>query len=333
MNKITFFIVGLALITVSACTDNDFDNNGVEIPNFNFSKTIVFEDSLSTYNIFTGKMSELNPSEGFEELALSSVLFTDFAEKQRLVKIPPGKKMIKSPDGSIQFPDGTVLTKTFFYADDERDPSLGRRIIETRLLIKESSTWNVATYVWNQEQTAATLELNGITTQVSWINEAGANKTISYKVPTENQCMTCHQSNGTMSHLGPTLTNLNREVEKDSQQVNQISHLQRIGFMEDFDLAEVPSMVNYKDGQASLSDRGRAYLAMNCAHCHNPKAWDTPAGKDLDFRYNTAFGQTGISDAKDRIIRNVMDGDMPFIGTTVMDHTGVALIVEYIESL
>ena len=79
--------------------------------------------------------------------------------------------MIKSPDGSIQFPDGTVLTKTFFYADDERDPSLGRRIIETRLLIKESSTWNVATYVWNQEQTAATLELNGITTQVSWINE------------------------------------------------------------------------------------------------------------------------------------------------------------------
>lgn len=92
-------------------------------------------------------------------------------------------------------------------------------------------------------------------------------------------------------------------------------------------------MVDYTDVNASLSDRGRAYLAMNCAHCHNPEAWDIPAERDFDFRHATSFEQTGIQFEKDKISRNITNGEMPFIGTTMLDEEGVALLVEYIESL
>ena len=92
-------------------------------------------------------------------------------------------------------------------------------------------------------------------------------------------------------------------------------------------------MVDYNDLNASLSDRGRAYLAINCAHCHNPQAWNIPAEKNFDFRHEIPFELTGIQNGKDKISRNVLNQEMPFIGTTMMDEEGVALLIEYLNSL
>ena len=146
MTKKVFYIIGLILLIVSACQKNDGDFE-VQIPDFNFPETVSFESKLSDYNIFEGTPSALKPTDDFELLELSSSLFTDYAHKQRLIKVPKGFKIFKLRDGTLDFPDGTILTKTFFYYDDDRDTSLGKRIIETRLLIKESGTWNVATYL------------------------------------------------------------------------------------------------------------------------------------------------------------------------------------------
>ena len=332
MTKKVFYIIGLILLTISACRKND-DDVEVEIPDFNFPQTISFETSLSAYGIFDGAPSDLHPSEDFELLELSSALFTDYAHKQRLVKIPEGTSMTKSGDGSLDFPDGTILTKTFFYFNDERDTSLGKRIIETRLEIKESGTWNIATYLWNESQTDATLKLDGQDTPVSWINSQGNNLSTVYHVPTQNECMTCHQTSSKMSPIGPTLLNLNRTVDRDSIELNQLTHLQSIGILEQFSVTDIPQMVDYKDLNASLSDRGRAYLAINCAHCHNPKAWDIPAEKDFDFRHEIPFELSGVQNGKDKISRNVLNQEMPFIGTTMMDEEGVALLIEYLNSL
>ncbi|MCP4522455.1 MAG: hypothetical protein GY827_12310 [Cytophagales bacterium] len=232
-----------------------------------------------------------------------------------------------------KFSDGTILTKTFFYFKDERDTSLGKQIIETRLLIKKSGIWNVATYQWNESQTDATLELNGLNTQFSWIDANGKTLSTLYHVPTQNECMACHQSNSTMSPLGPTATNLNREVVRNGIEVNQITHMQSMGILDNFPVDQVHQMVNYKDKNASLAERGRAYLAMNCAHCHNPKGWDTPAQEGFDFRYDTPFDQTGIQDDQNEIRNNVVNGQMPFIGTTMLDEEGVALLVEYLDGI
>lgn len=332
MNKVVFAIV-CTLIVIASCRKNDFENHKVEIPEFNFPQTISFESNLSAYNIFEGTPSNLVPSEDFEILELSSVLFTDYAHKQRLIKVPEGTSISKSGDGSLDFPDGTILTKTFFYFSDERDTSLGKRIIETRLEIKKSGIWNIATYLWNEKQTDATLKLDGQDTPVSWINAQGNNRSTLYHVPTQNECMTCHQSNSKMSPIGPTLLNLNRTVNRDSSELNQLTHLQSIGLLEQFSVADIHQMVDYNDLNAPISERGRAYLTINCAHCHNPNAWNTPAEKDFDFRHEIPFELTGIQNGKDKISRNIINQKMPFIGTTMMDEEGVSLLIEYLNSL
>ena len=332
MKKALVCILGFLVIIINSCGDSNF-NFGVEIPDFDFPQTIDFGDSLSTYQIFEGTPSDLIPSDDYKLLELSSVLFTDYAYKQRLVKIPDGTQMTRLDDGSIDFPNGTILTKTFFYYNDERDTSLGKRIIETRLLIKESNTWNVATYIWNENNTEADLKLDGADTQVSWIDLNGNNNSTLYHIPNENECIACHQSNSTMIPLGTKLRNLNRTVERDGTSLNQLHHLQAVGILNDFEISQVPSIVDYNDGNNSLSDNAKAYLDLNCSHCHNPNAWDEASKKEFDFRYEVSLNQSGILSEEDKIIEVLQEREMPFIGTSILDQNGIDLVIEYIESL
>lgn len=325
-------ITVLSIFIIISCNDNDFRIRA-EVPDFNFPQTVLFEENLSAYNIFKNTPSDLIPADDFQLLELSSVLFTDYAHKQRLVKIPNGTQMVRLSDGSIDFPDGTILSKTFFYYNDERDTSLGKRIMETRLLIKENNTWNVATYTWNDAQTNATLELGGMNTQVSWINSNGSSVSTIYHVPDENECIACHQSSSATIPLGTKLRNINRIVERNGVSINQISHLQSIGILNDFQVSQVPHIIDYADNSHSLSERARAYMDLNCSHCHHPDAWERPAEENLDFRYETPLNQTGILDEQNDITELVSEGEMPLIGTTIIDQEGVSLIIEYIESL
>ena len=334
MKNYLFYFLGLVIILANSCKNNNFrDEEYVQIPDFDFQKSIKFKESLSEYKIFEGLPSDLVPSKDFHLLELSSKLFTDYAHKQRLVKLPAGTKMKKLEDGSVEFPNGTILTKTFFYYNDERDKSLGKQIIETRLEIKENDIWNVATYIWNKQQTDATIETNGLETKISWISDNGTTRSTNYQVPTENQCMTCHQSNSKMTPLGPTLRNLNRTVYRDSTNLNQIDYLQSVGILNEFDISQINNIVDYKNTKASLTERSRAYLDMNCAHCHNPKGWDESTQRRFDFRYETPLEQTGFLRKKEKVVNTMMRGKMPFIGTTMLDEEGIELINEFTGSL
>ena len=331
--KGTYCALGALLIVLSACQKDDFRDRRVDIPEFSFPSTVQFEHDLSAYDLFQGAPARLIPSADVELLELSSVLFTDHAHKQRLVKIPEGTQLTRSADNTIDFPDGTILVKTFYYYLDERDTSKGKNIIETRLLIRKNGKWNAATYMWNESQTDASLTTSGSTKLISWNDHLGQNRSVEYRIPTENDCMACHQTSSSISPLGPTLLNLNRPVVRHGVITNQLHHLQVIGLMDNFDVTQVPKMVDYMDKTADLDERARAYLAMNCAHCHNPNGWRIPAEKDLDLRYETPFEGTGIHAGKERIKRNLLNQDMPFIGTTTLDVEGVALILEYLDTL
>ena len=329
-----YYLIGLASILIIACRQEGFGpEREVEIPDFNFPETVVFEEKLSAYNIFEGASADLVPAQDFHLVELSSILFTDYAHKQRLVKVPDGKKIVRLSDGSIDYPDGTILTKTFFYYTDERDRSLGKRIIETRLEIKENGNWNIATYTWNQEQTEATLALAGSDTQVSWVDADGMSQSTLYHVPSQNECIACHQSNSSMAPIGPSLRNLNRMVERDGASINQLSHLQALGVLTDFDVSQVSKIVDYHNTSFSLKERARAYLDMNCSHCHNPSGWEGATERQFDFRYETSLEQTGILFEEEKIANALLDQEMPFIGTTLLDQEGVNLVIEYIEGL
>ena len=329
--KRILFLLGVVM-GISACDQDRFDL-AVEIPDFDFAETVVFKDSLSSYNIFQGSPSDLLPTADFHLLELNAVLFTDYAYKQRLIHVPDGFQVGKEADGTLDFPNGTLLTKTFYYYLDERSPELGKRIIETRLLIKQNDAWNLATYIWNEEQTEATLELDGLDTSVSWINKDGKNISTLYHVPTQNECMACHQTDLTLTPIGPKLRNLNRTVERSGDAVHQIEYLQSLNILSDFDHNQIPLLPDYKNSQVNIADRARAYLEINCAHCHNPQAWEAPAERDFDFRYETAFSDTGIRFETEKISDALLEMDMPFIGTSLLDEEGVNLLLEYFDGL
>ena len=333
MNRFLFALASFVVITMLSCSEGDRNNDEVQVPNFDFPMTVLFADSLAAYGIFEGDPSQMIPSEQFQLLELSSVLYTDFAHKQRLISVPSGTSMTRLEDGSIEFPDGTILTKTFFYYHDERDTSQGQRLVETRLLIKEAGLWNAATYVWDDTQTGARLMTAGSETKVSWIDDSGLTMTIQYLIPSGNECIACHQSDDRLIPLGTTLRNLNRPVIRSGISQNQISHLQSVGILNDFGLSLVPQIVDYNDSSQSLADRARAYLHLNCAHCHNPSAWEEPSDEDFDFRYESTLTQTGIINERNEVREVLLEGEMPFLGTTIIDQEGVDLVVRFIDSL
>jgi hypothetical protein len=121
----------------------------------------VLLPKLSDYNIFTGDPAALTPGNRFHLYELATGLFTDYAEKQRLIKVPANQTIMAVNDGLPQFPDGTLLVKTFYYFNDKRNASKGKRIIETRILIKNNGQWVAGTYVWNKEQSDAVLLTGG----------------------------------------------------------------------------------------------------------------------------------------------------------------------------
>ena len=76
-------------------------------------------------------------------------------------------------DEAFEFPVGTVIAKTFAFPHDAREPVAGRRLIETRILKREPDGWVGLPYIWNKEQTEATLDVAGDTVDVSWVHTDG----------------------------------------------------------------------------------------------------------------------------------------------------------------
>ncbi|HEY0667357.1 MAG TPA: hypothetical protein VGD22_04220, partial [Sphingobacteriaceae bacterium] len=80
---------------------------------------------LSDYKIFQGSPANLIPANDYKLYELSSQLFTDYAEKQRLIKVPGTAQITATGDGLPHFPDGTIMVKTFYYYLDKRTQNKG----------------------------------------------------------------------------------------------------------------------------------------------------------------------------------------------------------------
>ena len=286
---------------------------------------------LSDYAIYQGDATDLKPNSDYKLYELSSQLFSDYAEKQRLIKIPIGTKLKAVNDRLVKFPEGTIIVKTFYYFNDKRDESKGKKLIETRLLVKKNAEWKVGTYMWNEEQTEANLIKSGMKKTVNWIDEKGTEDVISYHIPNNNECRTCHGTGSVTMPIGPKVRNLNFDVVRNNVLQNQLIYLSKEGVMNTVNPKDFIILPNYKDTTLPLEKRARAYFEINCAHCHNENGF--ASHKDLRFAYEHSLQKTKILDVKNRIINRTQKGKMPKIGITVTDKDGIALIKKYIESL
>src|SRR5262245_37972338 len=94
-------------------------------------------EKLSQYGLFAGNGSTQEPLPGVVPYDLNTPLFSDYTDKFRFVKLPPGTSAQYDAQDAFEFPVGTIIAKTFAYPKDAREPALGRRLLETRILKRE----------------------------------------------------------------------------------------------------------------------------------------------------------------------------------------------------
>lgn len=295
------------------------------------NNNIVFQSKLSDYNIFKGNISHLDPTDSFHIYRLSSQLFTDYAEKQRLVKLPAGTKLSAVDDKLLAFPDGTMLVKTFFYYADKRDTTKGKRVIETRILIKHHSRWNVATYVWDESQTDAYLQTEGSDMPVSWIDHSGSIQYINYHIPSNNECATCHNQNKNVIPIGPKVRNLNLDIIENGIHQNQLSYFVHLGILNPVNPASFSKLPDYNDESNGLEKRARAYFEINCSHCHKQGGYN--GNRPLYLAYENSFEDANLGRYQDLIVLRMSQRRMPKLGTTTLHKEGFALIRAYVDSI
>jgi uncharacterized repeat protein (TIGR03806 family) len=234
---------------------------------------------LSDYRLFTDAGAD-RPNGRVVPYTLATPLFTDHAEKSRLVFTPVGARIGYTATGVLDFPVGAVLVKTFAYPADLRRPGRDVRKLETRLLIRKASGWTAQTYVWNAEGTEAVLKRAGARLPVRFTDPKGVQVDLDYAVPNQNQCKTCHQVEGAVAPIGPKARNLNREVAlAGGRRANQLEHWRSAGLLDGAPPpADRPRLAAWDDAAEPLEARARAYLDVNCAHCHSPSGSASNSG-------------------------------------------------------
>ena len=267
---------------VCAVTDGD----GVGVP-----LTGELCNRLSTYRLFDDVVAQA-PTAGLVPYDLNTPLFSDYTDKLRWLWLPPGEAMTWSDQDSFAMPVGTLIAKTFAYPLDQRDRSLGRRLLETRLLVHQQDGWKAASYVYDPAgedapggpgELEATLAKGGAFLDVAWIDVAGATRTNHYAVPNINQCGQCHEeTEDLVGPIGPKARHLNRP-DPDGEG-NQLAGLVARGQLTGAPApAAWPATPRFDDEAAPLEARARGWLDINCAHCHNPRGAARTSGLDLSL--------------------------------------------------
>ncbi|WP_338732340.1 SO2930 family diheme c-type cytochrome [Mangrovimonas cancribranchiae] len=353
----TPFILGITLLFSCSSDNNDY----IEKPQDEQTSPVVFDidnvpyQNLSDYHFFEGDISNLQPVYGVLPYNLINPLFSDYAKKQRFVWMPKNTSATYISDGDIlDFPEGTVLIKNFYYTNVL--PNDTKKIIETRLMIKKPTEWVFANYVWNNDQNEAYLDLDGSFEDFQWNDESGNLNTVNYRVPSGAECHTCHKYGEVSIPIGPKPRNLNTSYNYSDGVKNQIQKWREFGYLNDISSEDVNAMPSWKDTNVSLGLRARAYLDINCAHCHSEQAHCAYRPVRFDFESSENPTNQGVCIEPDTDLgvglthivtpgnpsRSVMhyrisatdeSVRMPLLGRTLVHQEGVTLIENWIASL
>ena len=255
----------------------------------------VIPEQLEAYGVLKSDGKTLAIAGNTLVYGLASPLFTDYALKFRTISFPEGARVGYREQGVLDFPVGTTISKTFYYARDTQTPGgwlktttplegetidlVKHQLLETRILQKQADgTWLANAYVWNEAQTAATLRRIGKTIPGTLRDpQTGQTQALAYGVPNARQCQSCHGVDATQGQagiqpIGPTARFLNLDYGYTAGKLNQLTRLGQLAAWDQFpaDAAQVPRNVAYADAKsAPLAERARAYLEINCAHCHH----------------------------------------------------------------
>lgn len=224
-------------------------------------------EKLADYGLFTDAAAHV-PAAHVQRYTLNTQLFTDYADKARYAFVPPGTAAQVDAGGQIEWPIGTTLIKHFQYGE-----GAALRRLETRLLVRQSSGWLPLSYVWNEAQTEARLQRAGQTISLTIPTPQGV-KQIDYQVPNQNQCKQCHQQSGAVTPIGPSLANLNAG--------GQLQRWANSGTLQNLP-ESLPRLARWNDPSEPTDARARAWLDVNCGHCHSRAGFASNSGLYLQY--------------------------------------------------
>ena len=228
----------------------------------------AFPSKLSDFKFFKDSSAQI-PHDDVIPYELISTLFSDYSYKQRWVYVPKDKKAEYQENWVFDFPEGSALIKTFYYPVDERNPEMGKNLLETRLLLKKEDGWEAVSYAWNEEQNEAFKKIAGKTINVSWTDFMGEVRDVRYRVPNINPCKECHAADDKITPIGPKARNINKEYDFNDGEFNQLVYWMNRDIIDDYPL-DLISPVDWTDETQNINDRVRSYLDVNCGHCHSP---------------------------------------------------------------
>ncbi|WP_144206613.1 SO2930 family diheme c-type cytochrome [Shewanella donghaensis] len=327
--RIVYFILLSVFISLSACgggdskdnnTDSNDDNAAVippidSIPDPEIDPDDVCQQSsteinwqalmtkdcnnLSDYSLFIeSSIPTTSPREPGKSYQLSTELFSNYASKYRFVFLPDNKAMQFQAQTSFDFPVGSVLVKTFALPFDTQVTTPdNEKLIETRLLIHRETGWTALTYQWQQGQ--ALLSIAGANVMHT-MNNQGESISFEYHIPNKAECKICHQvTDKEISRINPIGLKahlLNRLIPaSNGELVNQLSRWSSQGMLNGLpELDSVAQSFALSNDAASLTNRAKGYLDVNCAHCHSADGFASISGLRLNYHIDHSTFEYGV---------------------------------------
>jgi uncharacterized repeat protein (TIGR03806 family) len=329
----------------------------------------TFEETLPQALSLTGaftNLGNLTPSEGIIPYKLVEPFWSDGALKKRWIGIPndgthdtPEEQIKYSENDNWELPIGSVLIKHFEMPIDENDISVTKRL-ETRFSVKAADgNFYFVTYKWNDAQTDAILLTSGLDETLNITMLDGSIESQVWTYPGRSDCITCHnESTGGTIGIRTRYLNENITYPETTKTANQLVTLSHLGILDEVITdADTESLLTYKslnDSNASLDEKARSYLDLNCAYCHQS---GSGVRADFDLRMTLNLEETGLLNAGIYNSLNVpnekilAEGDpersilylraksietgiaMPAIAKNKIDQEGVDLLKLWIEQL
>ncbi len=271
------------------------------VPNPGAAAHSDFPRRLSQTGLFASTRDH-RPAPGVVPYTINAALWSDGAAAERFLAIPGSAAIEVDQQGNPHFPDQSVLVRTVSIEREPKKPATRRRV-ETQILHLDAQTWKPYSYLWNDDQTDATLVEPGGTTipTLAVHSPGGPAAPRDYRVYARSECLVCHnpwvEKKGlafgiqSASPLAVSMAQLNNDAgSRETPASNQLSRWQQTGLLSGVpDVARLPRLVDPYDESLDLDRRARSYLQVNCAHCHQSGAGGTAT---IELLYELPLAQT-----------------------------------------
>lgn len=289
-------------------------------------------------------------STGVERFTPRYPLWSDGAEKDRFVYLPPGTSIDASNPDAWRFPIGTTFWKHF-----SREPTAGGTPIrvETRMIQKVSSNgvgsdnWEMRTFAWNAtgDEVTETMAVQN--------NVLGT----AHDIPAApSDCQNCHRTADAV--LGFSAIQLNNPSAVGQVTLQYLLSSGRLGSNPPAALTVQSAVVPGTAAEAAAL----GYMVGNCAHCHNGGVGGAIAVNSFDTfvpiglmaasdapvyttgvgvaaswnagTYNRIEAQSAATSAVVlRMLSRTNGNQMPPLATEDVDTVGVASVSAWINAL